>query len=78
MDESVVQARSEEGVRYLRKEVQRAPYRTLGMVAAAGYALGGGLTPRLVRLLALNVGRAMAANIFVAAFRGASGQGRTS
>lgn len=73
-----VQKRSEDAARYLRDEVQRAPYRTLGMVAAAGYILGGGLTPTLVKLIALNAGRAMAGNLFAAAVRGALDQRRTS
>ena len=78
MDTSQVQRRSKDAAGYLRDEVQRAPYSTLGMVAAAGYILGGGLTPTLVRLVALNVSRAMAGKLFAAAVRSAFDQGRTS
>jgi hypothetical protein len=72
-----VELRSQELARFLRKEVQAAPYRTLGLALTAGYVLGGGLTPGLVRVLMLTGGRAMAGNFLSAAVRGALDQWRT-
>jgi hypothetical protein len=74
METSELQQRTEDAANYLRHQVQDAPYRTLGAVALAGYVLGGGLTPALVRLIALNAGRAMAGNLFAAALRGVTNQ----
>ena len=71
-----VELRSQEVARVLRQEVQAAPYRTLGLAFTAGYVLGGGLTPNLVRLLMVAGGRAMAGNFVSAALRGAAQQWR--
>ena len=71
MEFSEVERRSDEVASFLRQEVQAAPYRTLGLALAAGYVLGGGLTPRAVRLLVVTGGRAMAGNVLAAAVRGA-------
>jgi len=71
-----VELRAQEAARVLTKEVQAAPYRTLGLALAAGYILGGGLTPGVVRLLMMDGGRAMAGNFLAAAFRGAFDQWR--
>jgi hypothetical protein len=76
MEATDVELRSEEVARFLRQEVQAAPYRTLALALAAGYVLGGGLTPSVVRLLVLMGGRAMAGNFLAAAVRGAFDQGR--
>ena len=75
MDVTDLELRSEEVARFLRQEVQGAPYRTLMTALIAGYVLGGGLTPRLVRLLVVTGGRAMAGNFVAAALRGALDQG---
>lgn len=75
MDVTDLELRSEEVARFLRQEVQGAPYGTLMMALIAGYVLGGGLTPRLVRLLVVTGGRAMAGNFVAAALRGALDQG---
>ena len=77
MEASAVELRSEEVAQRLRHEVQDAPYRTLALALLAGYVLGGGLTPNVVRLLVLAGGRAMAGNLFAAVVRGAIDQGRT-
>jgi hypothetical protein len=71
-----VELRSQEVARVLRKEVRAAPYRTLGLALGAGYVLGGGLTPNVVRLLMMAGGRAMAGNFLSAAVRGAFQQWR--
>jgi hypothetical protein len=71
-----VELHSQELARVLRKEVQAAPYRTLGLALTAGYVLGGGLTPSVVRLLMMAGGRAMAGNFLAAALRGAFQQWR--
>jgi hypothetical protein len=76
MEFSEVERRSDEVASFLRQEVQAAPYRTLGIALAAGYVLGGGLTPGLVRLLIMTSGRAMAGNALAAAVRGAFDQRR--
>jgi hypothetical protein len=76
MEASDVELRSEEVARFLRREVQDAPYRTLALALAAGYVLGGGLTPSVVRLLVLTGGRAMAGSLLAAAVRGAFDQRR--
>ena len=55
MDVTDLELRSEEVARFLRQEVQGAPYRTLVMALIAGYVLGG---------------RAMAGNFVAAALRG--------
>lgn len=72
-----VERRSQDVARYVRDEVQRAPFRTLGIALAAGYVLGGGLTPRALRLVALNAGRVMAGNVIAAALRGTFDDRRT-
>jgi hypothetical protein len=72
-----VELRAQEAARVLSREVQAAPYRTLGLALAAGYVLGGGLTPGVVRLLMMAGGRAMAGNFLAAAVRGALDQWRT-
>jgi hypothetical protein len=77
MEFSEVERRSEEVASFLRQEVQAAPYRTLGLALAAGYVLGGGLTPGLVRLLIMTGGRAMAGNALAAAVRGVFDQQRS-
>ncbi len=77
MEFSEVERRSDEVANFLRQEVQAAPYRTLGLALAAGYVLGGGLTPGLVRLLIMTGGRAMAGNVLAAAVRGAFDQQRS-
>jgi hypothetical protein len=71
-----VELRSQELARVLRREVRAAPYRTLGLALGAGYVLGGGLTPNVVRLLMMAGGRAMAGNFLSAAVRGAFQQWR--
>jgi hypothetical protein len=71
-----VEVRAQEVARVLTREVQAAPYRTLGLALAAGYILGGGLTPGVVRLLMVAGGRAMAGNFLTAAVRGAFDQWR--
>jgi len=71
-----VEVRSQELARFLRREVQAAPYRTLGLALTAGYVLGGGLTPGLVRVLMVAGGRMMAGNFLTAAVRGAFDQWR--
>ena len=76
MEFSDVERHSDEVASFLRQEVQAAPYRTLGLALAAGYVLGGGLTPGLLRLLIVNGGRAMAGSVLTAAFRGAFDQRR--
>jgi hypothetical protein len=43
----------------LRTQVLERPLWTLGIGAAAGYALGGGIGPRLVASLLMTAGRAM-------------------
>lgn len=73
-----MELRSDEVARCLRQEVQAAPYRTLGLALAAGYVLGGGLTPQLVRLLVMTGGRAMAGSLLAAAVRSAFHQRRMS
>ena len=78
MELSEVEHRSEDVARYLRDQVQRAPVRTIALALAAGYVLGGGLTPRALRILALVAGRAMAGNLMSAAVRGTFDQGRTT
>ena len=52
-----VEVRSREVARFLRREVQSTPYRSLGLALTAGYVLGGGLTPGLVRRLMMTDGR---------------------
>ena len=71
-----VELRAQEAARILTREVQVAPYRTLGLALAAGYILGGGLTPGVVRLIMMAGGRAMAGNFLAAAVRGAFDQWR--
>ena len=71
-----VELQSQEVARVLRREVQAAPYRTLGVALAAGYVLGGGLTPTVMRLIMTAGGRAIAGSVLAAAFRGASQQWR--
>jgi hypothetical protein len=71
-----VEVRSQEVARFLRREVRAAPYRTLGLALTAGYVLGGGLTPGLVRVLMVAGGRTMAGNFLTAAVRGAFDQWR--
>src|SRR5262245_34179647 len=71
-----VEVRSQEVARFLRREVRAAPYRTLGLALTAGYVLGGGLTPGLVRVLMVAGGRRMAGNFLTATGRGAVDQSR--
>ena len=77
MNASEVELRSHEVAHFLRREVQGAPYRTLGLALAAGYVLGGGLTPNVVRLLVMTGGRTMVGNLLAAAVRGTLDQRRT-
>ena len=77
MEFSEVERRSDEVARVLRREVRATPYRTLGLALAAGYVLGGGLTPRAVRLLVMTGGKAMAGNVLSSAIRGAFDDRRT-
>ena len=77
MEFSEVERRSDEVARVLRREVRATPYRTLGLALAAGYVLGGGLTPRAVRLLVMTGGRAMAGSVLGSAIRGAFDDRRT-
>jgi hypothetical protein len=65
-----LEARSEEIASYLREEVQHSPYRALAIALAAGYVLGGGLTPRVVTALLLTGSRMMAGNFLAATVRG--------
>ncbi len=78
MNASEIERRSEEAARFLRDEISVAPYRTLGLALAAGYVIGGGLTPHLMRLLMTTGGRAMAGSLLAAAARGAFDQRRTN
>ena len=41
-----------------RRQMRERPYTTLGLGLAAGYVLGGGLTPRLAGALVATLGRA--------------------
>lgn len=75
-DSRNMEVRSQEVARYLRDEAQRSPYRALAVALAAGYVLGGGLTPRLVKALMLMGGRALAGNLVSAAVRGTLDQRR--
>ena len=77
MEFSEVERRSDEVASFLRQEVRAVPYRTLGLALAAGYVLGGGLTPRAVRLLVMTGGKAMAGNVLSSAVRGAFDDRRT-
>ena len=77
MEFSEVERRSDEVARVLRREVRATPYRTLGLALAAGYVLGGGLTPRAVRLLVMTGGKAMAGSVLGSAIRGAFDDRRT-
>ena len=77
MQLSDVERRSDEAARFLRQEVRAAPYRTLSLALAAGYVLGGGLTPRAVRLLVMTGGKAMAGSVLGSAIRGAFDDRRT-
>ena len=77
MEFSEVERRSDEAARVLRREVRATPYRTLGLALAAGYVLGGGLTPRAVRLLVMTGGKAMAGSVLGSAIRGAFDDRRT-
>jgi uncharacterized protein (DUF1786 family) len=65
-----VELRAEEFAHRVRHEARSAPYRTLALGLVAGYVLGGGLTPRAMRVLLLAGGRLMAANLVAAALRG--------
>jgi hypothetical protein len=71
-----VEVRAQEAARFLRREVRAAPYRTLGLALTAGYVLGGGLTPGLLRVLMVTGGRAVAGKFMSAAVRGAFDQWR--
>ena len=77
MQLSELEHRSDEVASFLRQEVRATPYRTLGLALAAGYVLGGGLTPRAVRLLVMTGGRAMAGSVLGSAIRGAFDDRRT-
>lgn len=46
-----VRSATDDVERYLRDQVNRRPYRTLGVAAGVGYVLGGGLRPRLTLVL---------------------------
>jgi hypothetical protein len=48
----------------LRDEVDRRPYRSLGLGLLGGYVLGGGLTIRLGTLVLAAAGRAALASLF--------------
>jgi hypothetical protein len=70
MDVDVVEQRTHEMARRLRLAVRRSPYRTLLVAMAAGYVLGGGLTPRALGFVVANAGRLMAGSLLVAVLRG--------
>jgi hypothetical protein len=78
MNTEIVEQRSEEIARLLRREVRRAPYRTLGLALATGYVLGGGLSPRAVGFVVSNVGRVMAGSLVFAVIRGLLEERRTT
>lgn len=78
MNPAELEWRSGDAARHLRQEVRRAPARSIAMALATGYVLGGGLTPRAVRLLLVSAGRALAGNLIAAAIRGTFDDGRTT
>ena len=54
----------------LRARVLERPLWTLGLGAATGYALGGGIGPRMVASLLMTAGRAMLWSAVASAFTG--------
>ena len=67
-----IETAAADGVRWLRAQVLDNPWPTLGAAAAAGWLLGGGLTPRLVGLLITTAGRLAVTDVVSAALRGAT------
>lgn len=67
-----IESAAADGVRWLRTQVLENPWPTIGAAAAAGWLLGGGLTPRLVGLLVTTAGRLAVTDVVAAALRGAS------
>lgn len=54
----------------LREQLDQRPYAALGAGLAIGYVLGGGLSLRLVSLLAATAGRATLAQVITRSVRG--------
>lgn len=68
---------TEDVVRSVRNEVNRAPIQSVALALTAGWVLGGGLTPRVLRLALGTAGRAMTGALVAAAVRGSLDQRRT-
>lgn len=73
-----VERRTEDVVRSVRREVHQAPMQSVALALAAGWMLGGGLTPRVLRFAFATAGRAMTGTLVAAAVRGAFHQGRST
>ncbi len=67
-----IEAAAADGVTWLREQVVQNPWPTIGAAAAAGWLLGGGLTPRLVGVLLTTAGRLAVTDVVSAALRGAA------
>ena len=74
---SDMERRTEDVVRSVRQEVNRAPIQSVALALTAGWVLGGGLTPRVLRLALGTAGRAMTGALLAAAVRGSFDQRRT-
>ncbi|MCW5890824.1 MAG: hypothetical protein KIT14_09750 [bacterium] len=66
-----IETAAAEGIAWLRRQVRANPWETVGVVGAAGWLLGGGLTPRLVGVLFATAGRLVVTDVVSAALRGA-------
>lgn len=73
-----IERRTEDVVRSVRREVHRAPIQSVALALTAGWVLGGGLTPRVLRLALGTVGRAMTGALVAAAVRSSFDQRRTT
>ena len=62
----------------LRERVVRRPYATAASALAAGYVLGGGLTPRIAALMIGTAGRAVMASAMAQMVQTLTGKGRTA
>jgi hypothetical protein len=71
-----MEQRTEDLVRSVRREVQRAPVQSVALALAAGWVLGGGLSPRVLRLALATATRGVTATLVAAVVRGAFDQGR--
>lgn len=67
-----IEAAAADGVSWLRQQVVENPWPAIGAAAAAGWLLGGGLTPRLVGVLITTAGRLAVTDVMSAAIRGAT------